>query len=64
MQRTKSETQLYAVNSILSAIKISEHHELVQKLLIKLTPGVNFTNVLPAAFMYVSCEHSFFVPTF
>ncbi len=26
--------------------------------------GVNFTNVPPAAFMYVSCTHSFFVPTF
>jgi hypothetical protein len=28
------------------------------------TPGVNFTNILRAAFTYVSCEHSFFVPTF
>ncbi len=26
--------------------------------------GVNFTNVLRAAFMYVSCARSFFVPTF
>ncbi len=27
-------------------------------------PWVNFTNVLRSAFTYVSCEHSFFVPTF
>jgi hypothetical protein len=26
--------------------------------------GVNFTKILCAAFTYVSCEHSFFVPTF
>ncbi len=26
--------------------------------------GVNFTNVLPAAFTYVSCTHSLFVLTF
>ena len=30
----------------------------------KWKPGVNFTNILQAAFTYVSCEHSFFVPTF
>ncbi len=29
-----------------------------------LRPGVNFTNVLRTAFTYVSCSHSFFVPTF
>jgi hypothetical protein len=26
----------------------------------KLTPEVNFINILPAAFTYVSCAHSFF----
>ncbi len=30
------------------------------KMLMILTPGVNFTNVLRAAFTYVSCAHSFF----
>ncbi len=29
----------------------------------KTRPGVNFTNVLCAAFTYVSCPCSFFVPT-
>jgi hypothetical protein len=29
-----------------------------------LNPGVNFTNILCAAFAYVRCASSFFVPTF
>ncbi len=33
-------------------------------MLVKLRPGVNFTNVIHAAFMYESCECSFFVLTF
>ncbi len=52
-----------AVQPVLYASKLITNL-LVQKLPVECSPGVNFTNILHAAFTYVSSLGSFFVLTF